>query len=156
MEWLERRNHLECPCCRTKLVQDEALWKTVKTIRAEQAQLLKQRRRRGIDRLFGKAKNGGAQKMSADETTQQHVEACDSARSDDNIGTIPSTSSVHPQMVMDDSSDIELGAEASSEIISGAEYDAVVITSLEQSECADEDNQTAGNANDTSQGNPEE
>ncbi|KAG7363041.1 ring finger domain containing protein [Nitzschia inconspicua] len=40
MEWLERRNNTDCPCCRNPLVSDEDVWKTVKRLRREKRRLL--------------------------------------------------------------------------------------------------------------------
>jgi hypothetical protein len=42
MDWLERRNNTECPCCREPMVDDDDVWELVQRSRREQR---KQRRR---------------------------------------------------------------------------------------------------------------
>lgn len=44
MDWLERRNNTDCPCCRTALVSDNDVWETVQRARRERR---KQNRRSG-------------------------------------------------------------------------------------------------------------
>jgi hypothetical protein len=51
LDWLERRNNTECPCCRVPMVSDEDVWDTVQKIRREKRKQL--RRQRGIfSRVF--------------------------------------------------------------------------------------------------------
>jgi hypothetical protein len=41
MDWLERRNNTECPCCREDMVSDDDVWKIVKTMRKERRKQLR-------------------------------------------------------------------------------------------------------------------
>jgi len=50
MEWLERRNNTECPCCRDPLVSDEKVWETVQRMRKERRKQL--RKENGLTHRF--------------------------------------------------------------------------------------------------------
>eukprot|EP00545_Synedropsis_sp_CCMP1620_P012003 CAMPEP_0119015714 /NCGR_PEP_ID=MMETSP1176-20130426/11474_1 /TAXON_ID=265551 /ORGANISM="Synedropsis recta cf, Strain CCMP1620" /LENGTH=355 /DNA_ID=CAMNT_0006969027 /DNA_START=226 /DNA_END=1293 /DNA_ORIENTATION=+ len=45
MDWLERRNHTECPCCREPMVADDDVWDTVQQMRRQQRKLRRRQTR---------------------------------------------------------------------------------------------------------------
>jgi hypothetical protein len=50
LDWLQRIGKIECPCCRIPIVQEEEVWKTVKTLRKEKKkrQQLEQKRNKKL------------------------------------------------------------------------------------------------------------
>ena len=44
LDWLERQENTECPCCRVPMVEDEDVWKVVQKIRKERRKSGKQRK----------------------------------------------------------------------------------------------------------------
>jgi len=73
MDWLERRNHTECPCCREPMVSDEDVWETVQQLRREQRKLRRQENCRNslIGRVFGCARKRTASEERDFERGQQ-------------------------------------------------------------------------------------
>jgi hypothetical protein len=53
LDWLERRDHTECPCCREPMVADEDVWDSVQLMRRQQRKLRRrQTREKGVLGLF--------------------------------------------------------------------------------------------------------
>lgn len=73
MDWLERRNHTECPCCRESMVSDEDVWETVQQLRREQRKLRRQETCRNsfLGRIFGCARKHTASEESNFEVGRQ-------------------------------------------------------------------------------------
>mmetsp|Transcript_34292 Transcript_34292/g.39040 ORF Transcript_34292/g.39040 Transcript_34292/m.39040 type:complete len:456 (-) Transcript_34292:144-1511(-) len=73
MDWLERRNNTDCPCCRETLVSDEDVWDTVQQLRREQRKLRRQENRRNstLGRLLGFSKIPDASEANHIESAHQ-------------------------------------------------------------------------------------
>lgn len=53
LDWLERRDHTECPCCREPMVADEDVWDSVQLMRRQRRKLRRrQTREKGVLGLF--------------------------------------------------------------------------------------------------------
>ena len=69
MDWLERRNHTECPCCREPMVADGDVWDMVQQIRKHQRKLRRQQNRnKGI---LGRFTPTCCRQNDAEETYEQ-------------------------------------------------------------------------------------
>lgn len=69
MDWLERRANTECPCCRTRLISDEDVWKTVQKMRRERRrQIRKENRGQGLFPLFRRGNDRSGDEETLDPT----------------------------------------------------------------------------------------
>ena len=75
LDWLQRPNTTECPCCRVPMTNEEAVWNIVQTIR-DQAKVPKAKAK--TRRLFGKTSTStSSSSLSTDEPSQE--DACPAA-----------------------------------------------------------------------------
>jgi len=117
MDWLERRNHTECPCCRESMVSDEDVWETVQQLRREQRKLRRQETCRNsfLGRIFGCARKHTASEESNFEVGQQLNSLDEVVDEEGNAGNIPSegTNVIHDSTENEDAEEDIIGIASS-------------------------------------------
>mmetsp|Transcript_14060 Transcript_14060/g.21476 ORF Transcript_14060/g.21476 Transcript_14060/m.21476 type:complete len:407 (+) Transcript_14060:83-1303(+) len=117
MDWLERRNHTECPCCRESMVSDEDVWETVQQLRREQRKLRRQEpcRNSFLGRIFGCARKHTASEESNFEVGQQLNSLDEVVDEEGNAGNIPSegTNVIHDSTENEDAEEDIIGIASS-------------------------------------------
>lgn len=78
LDWLQRQNNIECPCCRVPMVAEDEVWKAVQRLRKERRKMarLEKRRRSKPDAPAGGEVTGAAQvEQDTDSADESDLEA---------------------------------------------------------------------------------
>jgi len=92
LDWLERRNNTDCPCCREQMVSDEDVWDTVQQLRREQRKLRRQENRRNspLGRLLGISRSPDDSEENSVERVRQDYDVEEGQQEYNNAAAIAS------------------------------------------------------------------